>query len=97
MSQHTPGPWKIAPGRFIVAKCLTNDPATGQIVAEVPCQGGNLADLRLIAAAPEMYEMVKRLEQLSMPVTEGNSEGEWALAILREFVIKARDLTKGLA
>mgnify|MGYP001576703352 FL=1 len=57
MSQHTPGPWEIAPGNFIVADCrVKGHPETGCVVAEIPCQGGNSADLSLIAAAPELYQ-----------------------------------------
>jgi hypothetical protein len=51
---NTPGPWKVAPGQFIVADCIGGDPSTGKIVAEVPCQGCNPDDLPLIAAAPAL-------------------------------------------
>lgn len=53
-AEHTPGPWLIAPGNFIVADCHGDDPSAGRIVAEVPCQGGNTNDLPLIAAAPDL-------------------------------------------
>lgn len=59
MSKHTPGSWLVADGNFIVHDCLNNDPSTGQIVAEVPCQGGNPADLSLIAAAPDLLKALK--------------------------------------
>lgn len=37
MGQHTPEPWLIAEGNFIVAHCLSDSPSSGLVVAEVPC------------------------------------------------------------
>ena len=52
MSKHTPGPWHTAEGNFIVD-------SNERIVAEVPCQGANDADVPFIAAAPEMYQSLR--------------------------------------
>ena len=56
---HTPGPWAIAPGNFIVHDFRHNQPESGLIVAEIPCQKGNPADLALIAAAPHLLEALE--------------------------------------
>lgn len=45
-------PWSIAEGNFIVYDLIANKPNTGRILAEVPCQGGSLADLNFITASP---------------------------------------------
>ena len=48
MSKFTPGKWEAHPNRIIVG---------GLVLALV--NGGNPADTRLIAAAPEMYKLLK--------------------------------------
>lgn len=48
----SPWPWGIAEGNFIVYDFVSNTTNTGRIAAEVPCQGGNLADLNFIASSP---------------------------------------------
>ena len=70
-SKHTPGPWKVMPGNFIVTK------KDEQIVAEVPCQGANENDLPLIAAAPKLLEACKLTLALQYPLDKsGKSELE---------------------
>lgn len=61
----TKGPWLLAPGNFVVVDCLNGDVSTGKIVAEVPCQSGNPADLTLIARyrtlAPRLARAIEPL------------------------------------
>ena len=59
MSKFTSGQWEAHPNRII---------ANGHVVAIV--NGGNAANERLIAAAPEMYELLKS-------VTEYQTDRVW--------------------
>jgi hypothetical protein len=49
MSEFTKGKWEARPNRIIV---------DGRVLALV--NGGNAANVRLIAAAPEMHELLKK-------------------------------------
>lgn len=56
MSKHTSGPWKVAPFQgFIYIEPVDGVGAVGEAY--------ELADARLIAAAPELYEVSKAYEQ----------------------------------
>ena len=57
MSQHTPGPWKVEDGIFVVGpdKLSIFGGASTKRSDEV-CE----ANARLIAAAPEMYDLIFR-------------------------------------
>lgn len=47
-------PWGQAAGNFVVCNFINNDPSTGLIVAEIPCQGENRdRDFAFIAKSPE--------------------------------------------
>jgi hypothetical protein len=81
MNAHTPGPWRIAPGNFIVAECLSDDPSTGRIVAEVPCQSGNPADLSLIAAAPEQHEALEGVAIMLRTALKEYADEPWAVRV----------------
>ena len=65
MSKYTSGKWEAHPNRII---------ANGHVVAIV--NGGNAANERLIAAAPEMYRMLREFlkidEQKVRAATEKN-------------------------
>lgn len=63
--KHTPGPWHIEPGNFIVSR--------DNIVAEVPCCSGNNNDLPLIAAAPEILAALE--ECLSYVISDYTGSG----------------------
>lgn len=54
--QHTPGPWSLAPAHVIIG-------ANGMRICQVPVRldANDVADLRLIAAAPELLEALERL------------------------------------
>jgi hypothetical protein len=54
----TPGPWGIASGNFITADWRDN-PNNGSIVAEVPCQGANDADLAFIAELRNAWPTIR--------------------------------------
>ena len=77
MTQHTPGPWKdrITTGDTAHAISGGYDPTTnrnGEGVCLIPfkyCGGGEgsarrAANARLIAKAPEMYDLIKRLYEI---------------------------------
>jgi len=74
----TPGPWCEAPGNFIVTDARGDDPTTGQIVAEVPCQKGNERDVQFIAHArsdiPRLCAEVKRLRKALVPMSRRRCE-----------------------
>jgi hypothetical protein len=66
---HTPAPWKIGP----------NDRSDGlSVIATTPrgtaiavCYGtGRLDNARLISAAPDMFEFIRRLSQMTTPEDE---------------------------
>ena len=61
MTQHTPGPWF---GNKATGIHVIESPHTGRCVAQVRAQKTEAetdVNARLIAAAPEMYELVKAL------------------------------------
>lgn len=53
MSKHTPGPWKVWSNKFIHRK---NEVHVTQSLAKVYHQ----RDANIIAASPEMYELLKK-------------------------------------
>lgn len=60
-SKHTPGPWHDD-GYRIYAPTTDADPRNGRVVVEYKHQADfNDADSRLIAAAPQMYEILQSL------------------------------------
>jgi hypothetical protein len=72
MSKHTPGPWEVKPyawqrGNVSVFAPKFGRAPYGACVAYTPCSDGvggaegALANARLIAAAPELLEALKRL------------------------------------
>ena len=72
MSKHTPGPWRVQPytwqrGNVSVFAPKFGRAPYGACVAYTPCSdgvggaAGALANARLIAAAPELLEALRRL------------------------------------
>lgn len=64
MKPATPLPWGEAEGNFITASFVNDDPNTGEIIAEVPCQHPhakqNLAYLIHVANAyPKLVEALR--------------------------------------
>lgn len=62
---HTPGPWKIANlspsrGKITIRDASGNVPAVAQAL---DAQGSQDANARLIAAAPDLLEIVRELSQ----------------------------------
>jgi hypothetical protein len=83
----TPVPWATAPGNFIVARWQGRDTASGRIVAEVPCTGGNPADLRFIVTACNSHaDLMTACGALMLAVDE----------LLTEFVSKRRSARWGV-
>lgn len=71
MTKHTPGPWIVNPDTFNPERSHSieapNAGEVGNIVAEVcetPGSDVDLADARLIAAAPEILEAAEDAERL---------------------------------
>ena len=60
MTQHTPGPWRVAKQGELGTQQLPILRSDGKIIAAIRNEGG-LADARLIAAAPELLEALKTL------------------------------------
>lgn len=58
MSTHSPGPWRIDDQDEMLIKS-----AAGNIVTMV--HTGRPADARLVAAAPQMLELLRRLDKLT--------------------------------
>jgi hypothetical protein len=61
MTTHTPGPWSVDQSKT----CVTNNTGTS-VIAEVMCPytpGRQLANARLIAAAPELLAMLQRINR----------------------------------
>jgi hypothetical protein len=66
VAKHTPGPWEVDTpldaGDFATIVAMDDGPI---VIADLPggplySEGEGLANARLIAAAPEMFEVVKR-------------------------------------
>jgi len=58
VSAHTPGPWEQC--GTLVRTCRNADGSGGFLVAETPANiGQRIEDARLIAAAPELLEVLK--------------------------------------
>ena len=75
MSKHTPGPWEVKPyawqrGNVSVFAPKFGRAPYGACVAYTPCSDGvggaegALANARLIAAAPELLEALKRIDEM---------------------------------
>lgn len=63
MSKHTPGPWRIEEG--VHYACIRTNSG---VIADMRFVGGavrNMADARLIAAAPDLLEALTSLERIS--------------------------------
>ena len=69
MTQHTPGPWRVAGQGEQGTQQLPILRPDGKIVAAIRDEGG-LADARLIAAAPELLEALEGLCEPSDPATD---------------------------
>lgn len=60
MSKHTPGPWFPVVNKYGNIEIVTNErPYIHTVVSENECL--NAADARLIAAAPEMLELLQSI------------------------------------
>ena len=73
-AQFTPGPWNVRHYRVAPTNCQWADvtDSTGGLITHVPSSKGNAA---LIAAAPAMYEALKRIKVL---MESGDIEGrDW--------------------
>ena len=57
MSTHTPGPWTLDPA----AETVTGIDRFGEVQIVVYELGTNQADARLIAAAPDLLEVLRRI------------------------------------
>jgi hypothetical protein len=78
LAEITKWPWRGAPGNFIVGDCLTDNPETGRIVAEVPCQGGNPHDFEFIIRAPQRVSaLVQRVEELELELGSIELPDDW--------------------
>lgn len=94
MSQHTPGPWKINPSDS--EDCIYIESGSDGIATVF---GGNcafdLANARLIAAAPELLEACRAADAaITYDTAEAAEDGKWdlpmAVAIrLRSAILKA--------
>lgn len=92
MAKHTPGPWR-AEGRYVMAQKV-------KTVAEVPCGGvhhGHVdaANARLIAAAPDMYDLLDSLHA-DLARYAKMTEGAWSSGSIA-FDSMASDISRVLA
>ena len=75
-NRHTPGPWKVHKnGRIVIAGGLkiyqSSGPGGGQSVSVQTAFDNQLrANARLIAAAPEMFELLEDIDNLIGEITE---------------------------
>lgn len=79
MAKHTPGPWEVGEGKMsLMVYC---DDSLGSRVADLSNSGHGItieqdkANVRLIAAAPEMFSVLERL--LDYIDREGPAAKEW--------------------
>jgi hypothetical protein len=82
--KHTPGPWIISDNRYV------QEDAHGGIIARV--DGKNLhANIRLIAAAPDLLEALQRFAQCSnvRDIVQGDTELALAVFQARAAIAKA--------
>lgn len=84
MSKHTSGPWKVEKeltsrtGEWLIAKDA-GDRGRGIAIAEtVPATGKELANARLIAAAPELLETLKKCVEIM------SNGGTWTIEDQRD-------------
>ncbi len=63
-TKHTPGPWKVLPESEASNPFIVASSETGLSVADCYCPigGNNQANARLIAAAPELLEALRRID-----------------------------------
>jgi hypothetical protein len=81
-NKHTPGPWQV--GNFEPKAIFDCNPEGPQRVANTL---NNLADARLIAAAPELLEALK---DMRMVFDNGSNEIHAALEVKNDAVRKCR-------
>lgn len=109
MSKHTPGPWTMSGGRSRITDTKTTFHFVGPDkiwIAAVPYSDktteehlASLADARLIAAAPDLYEALKEAEQfisngielgyITMPPTDSRDRALKVPGIIQAALAKA--------
>ena len=62
-TKHTPGPWHVSKGRSVVWVKAGHQDVAGAYMGSYPARCGeqDLANARLIAAAPELLEALDRI------------------------------------
>lgn len=97
MTEHTPGPWKIVEDRNnhwgmveIEGPAVTVRGLTVATNVDAATARRITADARLIAAAPEMYELLRSIEN------DDNSVPDWLWQRISEVVDKAEGRTAAL-
>jgi hypothetical protein len=95
-AKHTPGPWKVTKSSERKTLCVVNDDTwicgelqalNGTAIDEREC----LANARLIAAAPEMYEALEQAEACMSIVEPRSDKAEYLriLGVIRAVIGKA--------
>ena len=93
--KHAPGPWEVV---VTVGKTLEIAEANGDIIADIvglSGEGNHDANASLIAAAPELYEALRKLANEAagfLALSDIERHGQTNSRILRDRIEQARDL-----
>lgn len=88
----TLGPWRIEKDRHGTINAISTNEGTGAVLYGCGCCGSpnlELANARLIAAAPELFEALHRLESAFMAHTRWNGEPPAEILAARAAIQKA--------
>ena len=86
-AQHTPGPWSLNPRGWVVQ-------STGDIVTRLECSNNKEEDARLIAAAPDMLNLLTAAARLDELTGENLSVYARTFAALARAAIAKATATK---
>jgi len=90
MAKHTPGPWEVempGPRDQIQAIAVYGPAEDGR--TEIAWDVKREANARLIAAAPDLLEALKAVEEFEAPTADLRSGGETILRTIRAAIAKA--------
>lgn len=88
MSKHTPGPWAVQRERYVVATSARAFIATVNVPCIIPSEVAS-ANARLIAAAPDLLEALRKIAECRHYSVDEGENMQWAIEGFRADAIAA--------